>query len=80
MTTDQLIVAHSRDTLRLSRAQKAQSRMSPVLLAWSISQRVSHDVIMQAAIECVTSLLFLNLFSYRVTGLGEAVSEVYDQV
>jgi len=50
-TTDQLIIAHSCNTLELSKAQKAQSRMSPVLFAWSISQRASHDVIMQAAIE-----------------------------
>ena len=61
-TTDGVIIAHSRNVSAPSEAQKTQPRLSPVSLAWSVSQRASRDINVQAAIECVTSLLLLNLF------------------
>ena len=56
-TTDEVISAHSRET---------QPRISPVTLAWSVSQRTSRDINVQGAIEHVTSFLLLNLFSHIV--------------
>ncbi|KAH9998775.1 hypothetical protein BJV77DRAFT_980421 [Russula vinacea] len=41
-TTDEVISTHSRET---------QPRISPVTLAWSVSQRASRDINVQAAIE-----------------------------
>jgi len=75
-TTDEVIIGHySRNVSTSSEAQRTQSRMSPVTLAWSVSQRASRDINVQAAIECVTLFLPLNLFfSYHTTGLGKAVS------
>jgi hypothetical protein len=60
--TDGVIIAHSRNISAPSEAQRTQPRLSPVSLAWSVSQRASRDINVQAAIECVTSLLLLNLF------------------
>ena len=65
-TTDRVITAHSRNMSAPSEAQKTQPRLSPVSLAWSVSQRASRDINVQAAIECVTSLLLLNLFSVLI--------------
>jgi hypothetical protein len=61
-TTDGVIIAHSRNMSSPSEAQRTQSRLSPVSLAWSVSQRASRDINVQAAIECVTSLILLSLF------------------
>jgi hypothetical protein len=61
-TTDGVIIAHSRSVSAPSEAQRTQPRLSPVSLAWSVSQRASRDINVQAAIECVTSLLLLNIF------------------
>jgi hypothetical protein len=60
--TDGLIIAHSRNIPSASEAQRTHPRSSPVSLAWSVSQRASRDINVQAAIEYVTSLLLLNLF------------------
>jgi hypothetical protein len=80
-TTDGVIIAHSRNVSPPSEAQKTQPRLSPVSLAWSVSQRASRDINVQATIECVTSLLlFFELifqFPYRTTELDEAVSRVF---
>jgi hypothetical protein len=56
-TTDEVINAHSRET---------QPQISPVTLAWSVSQRTSRDINIRAAIERVTSFLLLNMFSHTV--------------
>jgi len=61
-TTDGVIIAHSRNVPAASEAQRAQPRLSPVSLAWSVAQKASRDTNVQATIECVTSLLLLNLF------------------
>jgi hypothetical protein len=64
--TDEVIIAHSRNVSALSEAQRIRLRTFPVTLAWSVSQRTSRDINIQAAIERVTSLLLLSLFSYTV--------------
>jgi hypothetical protein len=56
-TTDDAIIAHPRNISASSEAQRTQLRLSPVSLAWSVSQRASRDINVQAAVECVTSLL-----------------------
>jgi hypothetical protein len=61
-TTDGVIIAHSRSISAPSEAQRTQPRLSPVSLAWSVSQRASREINVQAAIECITSLLLLSLF------------------
>ena len=61
-TTDGVIIAHSRNTSAPSGAQRTQPRLSPLPLAWSVSQRASRDINVQAAIECVTALPLLILF------------------
>jgi hypothetical protein len=65
-TTDGAIIAHSCNTSAPSEAQRTQSRLSPVSLAWSVSQRASRGINVQAAIECVTSLLLMSLLSHTV--------------
>ena len=50
-TTDRLILAHSRNISAPSEAESSQPRLSPVSLAWSVSQRVNRDINIQAAIE-----------------------------
>jgi hypothetical protein len=60
--TDEVIIAHSRNVSAPSEAQRAQPRLSPMSLAWSVSQRSSLDIDVQATIECVTSFLLLNSF------------------
>jgi hypothetical protein len=65
-TTDEVIIGHSRNISPSSEVQTSQSRMSPVTLAWSVSQRASRGINIQAAIECVTSFLLLNLFSHTI--------------
>ena len=59
VTTDGVIITHSRNISALSEAQRTQPRLSPVSLSWSVSQRASRDTNIQASIECVTSLLLL---------------------
>ncbi len=76
-TTDGVIIAQSRNISAPSEAQRTQPRLSPVPLAWSVSQRASRDINVQAAIECVTSLLLLNKCPYCTTELDEAVSRVF---
>ena len=65
-TTDQLIIAHSGKIAVPSEAQRTQPRISPVPLAWSVSQRTSREINILAAIERVTSLLLMNLLSHTV--------------
>jgi hypothetical protein len=65
-TTDEVIVAHSRNISSSSEAQRTQPRILPVALAWSVSQRASRDINIQATIERVSSFLFMNLFSHTV--------------
>jgi hypothetical protein len=65
-TTDEVIIAHSRNVSASSEAQMMPPRIFPVPLAWSVSQRTSRDINAQAAIERVTPFLLLNLFSYTV--------------
>jgi hypothetical protein len=62
-TTDEVVIGHSHD---ISVSSEAQSRVSPVTLAWSVSQRASRGINVEAAIECVTSFLLLNLFSHTI--------------
>ena len=62
-TTDGVIIAHSRNISAPSEAQRTQPRLSPVSLAWSVSQRASRDINVQAEIECVTHLYSLNIYS-----------------
>ena len=65
-TTDRVIISHSRNISAHSEAQKTQPRLSPVPLAWSVSQRASRAINIQAAIEWITSLLLMNLLSHTV--------------
>ena len=67
-TTDEAIIAHSRsrDISAPSETQRTQPRLSPEKLAWSVSQRASRDINIQATIECVISLLHLTLFSVLI--------------
>jgi len=53
-TTNEVIIARSRNIPASSEAQRTQLRISPVALAWSVSQRASRDINIQATIECVT--------------------------
>ena len=68
-TTDDLIIASGRprdtDILReeLPERQRTLTRIFPGVLAWSVSQRASRDIKIQAAIEHVTSFLLVNLMS-----------------
>ena len=65
-TTDGVIIAHARSISAPSGGQRAQPRSSPASLAWSVTQRTSRDINVQAAIECVTSFLLLKMeFSYH---------------
>ncbi len=79
-TTDGVIIAHSRKVSAPSETQRAQPRLSPMSLAWSVSQRASRDINVQATIECVTSFLLFELifqFPYCTTELDEAVRRVF---
>ena len=58
-TTDEVINGHISAS---SKAQGTESRMSPVTLAWSVSQRASLGINVQAAIQRVTSFLLLPFF------------------
>ena len=62
-TTDEVII--SRNT-SASEVQRSQSRMSPVTLAWSVSQRASRDINIQTAMQCVTLFLLSNPFSHII--------------
>ena len=61
-TTDRLIIHHPH---KISASSEAQ-RMSPVPLAWSVSQRASRDINIQTAIERVTPFLLMSLLSHTV--------------
>ena len=79
-TTDELIIANSHNIPSASEAQRTKPRLSPMSLAWSVSQRASREINVQAAIECVTSLLLLNIYlwtPYCTTESDEAVSRVF---
>lgn len=65
-TTDEVIIAFSRNISASSGAQSAQQRMFPVTLAWSVSQRVNRGINIKAAIEYVISLLLVSLFSVLI--------------
>jgi hypothetical protein len=71
-TTDEVIIAHSRNISASSGAQRTQPRMSPVTLAWSVSQRASRSIKIQTTIECVISLLLLNFFSHPYDRIGKS--------
>lgn len=62
-TTDEVINGHITAS---SKAQSTKSRMSPVTLAWSVSQRASRGIKVQATVECVTSFLLLTFFSHAI--------------
>ncbi|KAF8489076.1 hypothetical protein F5888DRAFT_1210533 [Russula emetica] len=62
-TTDGVIIAHSRNVSAPSEAQRTQPRLSPVSLAWSVSQRASRDINVQAAIEVGRSRYWRRLWS-----------------
>ena len=64
ITTDQVITAHSRNISASPGVQRTQPGIFPVTLAWSVSQRASRDINIQASIERVNSFLLLNLFSH----------------
>jgi len=61
--TDGVIIAHSRNISAPSEAQRTQPRLSPVSLAWSVSQRASRDINVQAAIEVGRSRYWRRLWS-----------------
>ena len=65
-TTDWVIFGHTHYLSVSSEAQRAELQITSVRLAWSVSQRVSRDIKVEATIECVTSFLLLNLFSYTM--------------
>jgi hypothetical protein len=65
-TTYEVIIGHSHDISVSSEAQRTESQMSPVTLAWSVSQRVSRGIKVQATIECVTSFLLLDVFPHTM--------------
>jgi hypothetical protein len=65
-TTDEVIAAHSRNISASHGVQRTQPGIFPVTLAWSVSQRASRDIKIQASIERVTSFLLLILFSHTV--------------
>lgn len=74
-TTHKVITGHSYDISVSSEAQRTESQMSPVALAWSVSQRVSRVIKVDATIECVNFISTLDLFfSYYATELGKGVS------
>ncbi|KAH9018529.1 hypothetical protein EDB85DRAFT_2294479 [Lactarius pseudohatsudake] len=55
-------------------SQVQRPPITPALLAWSIAQMVSHDIIIQASIEHVLSSSFpKTITSSRSSGLGEVV-------
>ena len=64
-TIDEVIIDHSRN-ISVSEAQRTQSRISPVTLAWSVSQRASLGINIQAAVECVTLFMPLKPFSHFI--------------
>ncbi|KAI9456398.1 hypothetical protein BJY52DRAFT_1187916 [Lactarius psammicola] len=60
-----------------SQVQLPGPQITPALLAWSIAQRVNHDIIIQASIEHVLSSSFSKIItSSRSPGLGEVVSNI----
>ncbi|KAF8474329.1 hypothetical protein DFH94DRAFT_124853 [Russula ochroleuca] len=61
--TDEVIIAHSRNVSALSEAQRIRLRTFPVTLAWSVSQRTSRDINIQAAIEIGRSRYWCRLGS-----------------
>jgi hypothetical protein len=59
----------------LSGTEVANSQIAPVPFVWSIAQRVSHDLVIQASIEYVSSpLVLICMISFFSLGLGVAVS------
>jgi hypothetical protein len=71
-TTTRVIIAHPSRALASPKAQKVQLPMSPVLLAWSVSQRASHDVIIRATIEHVTTFFIDEVISSDTAPQGRA--------
>ena len=65
-TVDKVIITSLRNVSVPPERQRTQSRIFPVALAWSISQRASRDIKIQAAIEYVTLFLLVNLSSHTV--------------
>jgi len=54
---------------------RGNPQIAPVPLVFSIAQRVSHDLIIQASIECVSPRLVLSyMVSWCSTASGVAVS------
>ena len=73
-TADGAIIAHSRSIFAPTEAQRTQPRLLPVSLVWSVSQRTSRDINVQATIECIphnfTSTLEVRI-PYCTTELDE---------
>ena len=65
-TTDEVIIAHSRNISALSGAQVTQPRLFPETLAWSVAQRASRDINILTAIECVILILLMNRLFHTV--------------
>ena len=65
-TVDDVIINSLRNVSVSPERQRTLSRIFPVALAWSVSQRASRDIKIQAAIEYVTLFLLVNLSSHTV--------------
>ena len=65
-TVDNVIIAFLRNVSVSPERQRTLSRIFPVALAWSVSQRASRDINIQAAIEYVTLFLLVNLSFHTV--------------
>ena len=65
-TVDEVIITSLRNVSVSPERQRTQSRIFPVALAWSVSQRASRDINIQAAIEYVTLFLLVNLSFHTV--------------
>ena len=65
-TVDDVIITSLRNVSVSPERQRSQSRIFPVALAWSVSQRANRNIKIQAAIEHVTSFLLVNLFPHIV--------------
>lgn len=65
-TTTYEIILAPRNISVMSESQRAQSRIFPVTLPWSVSHRASRDINIQTDIKHVTSFLLAKLSSHTV--------------
>ncbi|KAI0276096.1 hypothetical protein BGY98DRAFT_736516 [Russula aff. rugulosa BPL654] len=82
-TTDGVIIAHSRNVSAPSEAQRSQLRLSPVSLAWSVSQRASRSINVQAAIEVGQSKYWRGLWSgddFRGQTLASCIKVIHADI